>query len=59
MQTCLSIITVNYNDKVGLERTLSSVRSQTCHDFEYIVIDGDLPTALQNYFFSMPIALII
>lgn len=36
----ISIITINYNNKVGLERTLKSVLNQTCLDFEYIVIDG-------------------
>lgn len=36
----ISIITINYNDKVGLERTLKSVTNQTYQDFEYIVIDG-------------------
>lgn len=36
----LSIITINYNDKEGLARTMNSVLSQTYTDFEYIVIDG-------------------
>ena len=36
----LSIITVNYNDVKGLERTITSVISQTYHNFEFIVIDG-------------------
>lgn len=36
----LSIITVNYNDEKGLERTIKSVVSQTFRDFEFIVIDG-------------------
>lgn len=36
----ISIITINYNNKVGLERTLKSVTNQTYQDFEYIVIDG-------------------
>lgn len=36
----LSIITINYNNCKGLERTLQSILSQTCHDFEWIVIDG-------------------
>lgn len=36
----LSIITVNYNDAEGLERTIKSVISQTFHDFEFIIIDG-------------------
>lgn len=35
-----SIITVNYNNKTGLEKTIKSVISQTFKDFEYIVIDG-------------------
>ena len=36
----LSIITVNYNDAKGLERTIRSVISQSYRDFEFIVIDG-------------------
>ena len=36
----LSIITVNYNDAQGLERTIKSVITQSYHDFEFIVIDG-------------------
>lgn len=36
----LSIITINYNDKKGLEKTIKSVVHQTYKDFEYIVIDG-------------------
>ena len=36
----LSIITVNLNNREGLERTLESVASQTCRDFEYVVVDG-------------------
>lgn len=35
-----SIITINYNDKEGLSRTIKSVINQTSKDFEYIVIDG-------------------
>ena len=36
----LSIITVNFNNSEGLERTIRSVISQTFRDFEFIVIDG-------------------
>lgn len=36
----LSIITINYNNKSGLQKTLDSVLAQTCKDFEWIVIDG-------------------
>ena len=34
------IITINYNDKEGLSRTIKSVINQTSKDFEYIIIDG-------------------
>ncbi|MBL4663077.1 MAG: glycosyltransferase [Flavobacteriaceae bacterium] len=40
-QPFLSIITINYNDALGLERTISSVLEQRYTDFEFIVIDGD------------------
>ncbi len=36
----LSIITVNLNNKAGLEQTLKSVFEQTSRDYEIIVIDG-------------------
>jgi glycosyltransferase involved in cell wall biosynthesis len=36
----LSVITVNYNNAEGLQKTISSVLSQTWKDFEYIIIDG-------------------
>lgn len=36
----LSIITVNYNNAKGLERTIKSVISQSYHNYEFIVIDG-------------------
>jgi glycosyltransferase involved in cell wall biosynthesis len=36
----LSIITVNYNDAIGLKKTIDSVVQQTFSDFEYIIIDG-------------------
>jgi len=35
-----SIITVNYNNREGLRRTIESVVHQTFRDFEFIVIDG-------------------
>ncbi len=36
----LSIITINYNNSVGLLRTLQSVGGQQWKNFEHIVIDG-------------------
>jgi len=35
-----SIITINYNNCTGLKQTMESVLSQTCQDYEYLVIDG-------------------
>ena len=35
-----SIITVNYNNKEGLRKTIESVIHQTFRDFGYIIIDG-------------------
>ncbi|MGC9151775.1 MAG: glycosyltransferase family 2 protein [Microbacter sp.] len=36
----LSLITINLNNREGLERTIQSVISQTFTNFEYIIIDG-------------------
>lgn len=36
----ISIITVNYNEKEGLEKTIKSVINQSWKDFEFIIIDG-------------------
>ncbi len=36
----LSIITINYNNKVGLQKTIDSVVCQAWTEFEWIVIDG-------------------
>ena len=35
-----SIITINFNNKDGLKRTINSVLCQTCIDYEFIIIDG-------------------
>ena len=36
----VTVVTINYNNKLGLEKTFLSVCSQTNTNFEYIVIDG-------------------
>ena len=36
----LSIITINLNNKTGLQKTINSVITQTFKDFEWIIIDG-------------------
>jgi len=40
MSKKLSIVTINYNNLPGLKKTVESVLSQTCRDFEYIIMDG-------------------
>jgi len=35
-----TIITINYNNKDGLQKTIESVINQTYSDIEYIIIDG-------------------
>lgn len=41
MSKKISIITINYNDKEGLEKTIRSVIGQTYQNFEFLVIDGN------------------
>lgn len=36
----ISIVTINFNDATGLEKTISSVVHQSYNDFEYIIVDG-------------------
>jgi glycosyltransferase involved in cell wall biosynthesis len=36
----LSIISINYNNAQGLEMTLKSVLTQTCTQFEHVIVDG-------------------
>ncbi|WP_341220837.1 glycosyltransferase family 2 protein [Polaribacter atrinae] len=40
MEYLVSIITINYNNLVGLEKTVTSVVNQTYSNFEYLIIDG-------------------
>ena len=41
MQKTLTIVTINYNNKEGLIKTINSVIAQTFTDVEYIIVDGD------------------
>ena len=49
----LSIITINYNNAIGLQRTLNSVAEQLFCNYEHIIIDGgstdDSIIVIQNY----------
>jgi len=40
MSVKISIITVCYNNKCGLEKTIESVKTQTYKDYEFIIVDG-------------------
>lgn len=37
----ISIITINYNNDSGLQKTIESVVNQSFQDFEFVVIDGN------------------
>jgi len=39
----LTIITINYNNAAGLQKTVESVLTQTSKNFEYIIVDGAAP----------------
>lgn len=40
MEPTLSIITINYNNRDGLQKTIDSVICQTWRDYEWVIIDG-------------------
>ena len=44
-----SIVTVVYNAKEDLEKTVKSIQSQTCKDFEQIIIDGGSSDGTAEY----------
>lgn len=45
----VSIITVNYNNLEGLEKTVESVKNQAYTEFEYLVIDGGSTDGSTDY----------
>ena len=53
----ISIITINYNDLDGLQKTMSSVLEQTYSKIEYIVIDGGSTDGSADYIASKKEAL--
>lgn len=44
----ISIITINYNNAIGLDRTIRSVTCQSLRDFEFLVIDGNSTDSSQQ-----------
>lgn len=53
MSLQLSIITINYNNVQGLNKTISSVLEQTYSNIEYIVIDGSSTDGSKEYIESV------
>jgi len=49
-----SIITVCWNDQVGLEKTYQSLLQQECKDFEWIVVDGNSTDASKLFLKGLP-----
>lgn len=45
----VSIITINYNNLIGLKKTVKSVVNQIWNEFEYIVIDGGSKDGSKEY----------
>lgn len=54
-QRKFSIITINYNNKEGLRKTIESVVGQSFRDFEYIIIDGGSTDGSIEVIKSMPV----
>ncbi|BDA79186.1 hypothetical protein LPTSP3_g21160 [Leptospira kobayashii] len=44
-----SIISVSYNNKDGLRKTLKSLERQRCRDFEVIIVDGGSSDGTQDF----------
>ncbi len=49
MHPKLSIITICYNDIKGLQVTIPSILSQSCKDFEWIIVDGSSTDGSREY----------
>lgn len=45
----ISVITVCFNNLKGLQQTVNSVISQTCQNYEYIIIDGGSTDGTKEY----------
>lgn len=52
-QPAISIITINYNNALGLQQTIDSIVAQSLTDYEYLVVDGGSTDTskevIQNY----------
>lgn len=39
-KSTISVITINYNNASGLKKTIDSIGTQKCKDFEFVIVDG-------------------
>lgn len=49
MQPKITVITISFNNLSELKRTVNSVTSQTCKEYEYIIIDGGSSDGTKEY----------
>ena len=45
----ISIVTVNLNNLIGLQKTVKSILSQTFKEFEFIIVDGNSKDGSEEY----------
>ena len=50
----ISVVTVVFNDLIGLQRTADSIFLQNNNDYEWVVCDGGSKSELQDYLNSLP-----
>lgn len=48
----ISIVTINYNNLIGLKETVRSVCSQSFIDFEHIIVDGNSSDGSKEFLYS-------
>lgn len=49
-----SIVTITWNNAPGLTKTVASVQSQTCHDYDWVVVDGGSSDGSQEWLAAVP-----
>jgi putative colanic acid biosynthesis glycosyltransferase len=53
IQPLFSIITVVFNDLIGMHQTTNSIQNQSCVDFEWIVVDGSSTDGTKEFIASL------
>ena len=57
MSPTLTIITINYNNASGLQKTMESVFTQMSKEFEYIIVDGGSTDGSVDYLIAQNLEL--